>query len=254
METVSFDLTTFLLEAINFLILVWLLKWLLYNPVKSAIQKRRQTIQQQLDEAEYKQQQANELKQQYENRLQQWQQEKQQKKQALEEELEQKRQYELQRIEREKQQQQQKLEAQLQKTRQDEQLQLEKDASELACRFASRLLTELADKHLENKLIECLLHDLSESLDKLKPRLDQNTYEQTIKVYTAYGLDQKLRQRLQELISHLGLSVSQMEEHRSSELIAGITVQMTDMVFQANLNNELNYFQSRLIHGDMATS
>ena len=63
------DWTTFLLEVINFLILVWLLKRFLYQPVLEVIGKRRQKIQAELLQAATTQDQASQLKEQYEKRI-----------------------------------------------------------------------------------------------------------------------------------------------------------------------------------------
>ena len=43
--------STFILEIINFLILVWILKRFLYKPVMDAIAKRRASIEQSMQDA-----------------------------------------------------------------------------------------------------------------------------------------------------------------------------------------------------------
>ena len=60
---------TFVLEILNFLVLVWLLKRFFYQPVKAMVVRRQQGIVQQLQEAGERQQQAEALQAQYESRL-----------------------------------------------------------------------------------------------------------------------------------------------------------------------------------------
>ena len=64
--------STFLLEIINFLVLVWILKRFLYRPVLAVLEKRREEIAQSLNEANNHHTQAIELEQQYKKRLEDW--------------------------------------------------------------------------------------------------------------------------------------------------------------------------------------
>lgn len=64
--------STFILEIINFLVLVWILKHLFYAPIQKAILKRKDTIQESLDKVKKLHDESNQLKEKYENRLQDW--------------------------------------------------------------------------------------------------------------------------------------------------------------------------------------
>ena len=64
--------STFLLEIINFLVLVWILKRFLYRPVLSVLDKRRKSIEESLNEATNRHTQAIALEQQYKQRLEEW--------------------------------------------------------------------------------------------------------------------------------------------------------------------------------------
>ena len=63
------DWTTFGLQVVNFLVLVWLLKRFLYRPVMDAIARRQATIDQSVTDARAAEQRAEELRTQYEARL-----------------------------------------------------------------------------------------------------------------------------------------------------------------------------------------
>jgi F-type H+-transporting ATPase subunit b len=56
----EFNLSTFILEIINFLILIWILQRLFYKPLLEVIAKRKQFIDQSLADAKIMQQQAEE--------------------------------------------------------------------------------------------------------------------------------------------------------------------------------------------------
>ncbi|MCX7102709.1 MAG: ATP synthase F0 subunit B [Methylobacter sp.] len=73
----EFNLSTFVLEIINFLILIWILQRLFYKPLLNVIAKRKQSIDQSLADAKNLQQQAEQQRSLYENRQKLWEQEKQ---------------------------------------------------------------------------------------------------------------------------------------------------------------------------------
>src|SRR6516165_2753606 len=78
---------TFVLQVVNFLVLVWLLKRFLYKPVLEAIARRKAGIDQTLREAAEKQNAAEVLASQYQNRLAEWESEKQKMRAELVEEI-----------------------------------------------------------------------------------------------------------------------------------------------------------------------
>ena len=59
------NLSTFLLEIVNFLVLVWILKRFLYKPVMGVIERRKVGIEQTLAQAEDKTREATALREQY---------------------------------------------------------------------------------------------------------------------------------------------------------------------------------------------
>jgi F-type H+-transporting ATPase subunit b len=80
---VELNWSTFILEIINFLVLVWILKRFLYKPVLAIIARRREGIEKAMADANDLNTQAHDLQQQYENRLSDWEGEKQKAREAL---------------------------------------------------------------------------------------------------------------------------------------------------------------------------
>ena len=65
----QFDWTTFALEALNFLVLVWLLKHFFYRPVLAMIETRRAATAKTIADAERVRREAEALKSAYETHL-----------------------------------------------------------------------------------------------------------------------------------------------------------------------------------------
>ena len=80
--------STFLLEIINFLILVWILKHFFYKPVLNVIARRRRSIEKSLNDANTLHEDAEALRVQYENRLAEWEKERQAAHTSLDKEIE----------------------------------------------------------------------------------------------------------------------------------------------------------------------
>lgn len=74
----EFSWSSFILELINFIVLVWILKFFFYRPVQQVILKRKQAVQNDLDKAQTMHDEAQKLQEQYTNRLQIWDIEKEQ--------------------------------------------------------------------------------------------------------------------------------------------------------------------------------
>ena len=68
----QFDWTTFILEILNFLVLVWILQRFIYRPVLAMLDARQQRIKDETGRAEQLRSDAEALRQQYESRLADW--------------------------------------------------------------------------------------------------------------------------------------------------------------------------------------
>ena len=80
--------STFVLEIVNFLILVWILKRFFYQPVLGVIARRRAGIEKTLNDARKLQDDALALRGQYEARLAEWETERRAAREQLTREVE----------------------------------------------------------------------------------------------------------------------------------------------------------------------
>jgi F-type H+-transporting ATPase subunit b len=87
----QFDWTTFFLEILNFLVLIWLLKRFLYKPVLRMLDARQKRIHDQVGQADSMRAEAENLKAEYASRINDWQHEQSANRQNLAQELAQER-------------------------------------------------------------------------------------------------------------------------------------------------------------------
>lgn len=238
------DATTFVLELINFAILVWILHRFLYRPILGAIDRRRSTIEATMREARSAQSQADALRKAYEDRFTGWEQERAQARAALTSELAAQRSKGLAEIAHSAEQERARLAAVQAKRAQDLQRGAEALALEQAAAFAARLLERLAGPETDVRLIEAFVADLAswpetriESLSAAA-RADNGR----LRIASARSLADAERARLtRALDERLGLRCA-AEFEVDASLLAGLCVAIGPWLLQANLRDELQYF------------
>lgn len=246
------DWTTFFLEIVNFLILVWLLQRLFYKPVQEAIAARQGAIDKSLEEARRARVEAEGIRSQYEGRLADWEAEKQKAREALERDLEAERAAREARLAAALEQEREKNRI-LEKRRLGE---LEKAAGERgverAARFASKLLNRLNGPELEARLVAALCEDI-ESLPadvaaRVRAAYARDPQARVLAV-SAYALSEGVRGLLRSKLRALAGPEAAVEFSEDRSLGAGLRVDLGAWVLHANLRDELSYFAEEERHG-----
>ncbi|BFU92485.1 MAG: alternate ATP synthase, F0 subunit b [Nitrospira sp.] len=238
------DWTTFALEILNFLVLIWVLKRLLYKPILKVIAERKAEIQKTLSDAESLRKEAQALRDQYENRQAEWNRAKETARNRMVEEVNAEKVRLLAELQASLEQDRAKARALEQRRLTDLTRQAEDAAIAQGGQFAARLLTRLASAELEAKLVEVLLEDLRRIPDERRQaiRIACGKDEVSAFVTSAYVLSQPRRKSLLEAIqSLLGRSVS-CEWREDQDLVAGIRLSLGPWMLGANLQDELKAF------------
>ena len=233
--------STFLLEIINFLVLVWLLKRFLYRPVQDMIAQRQSGIAQQLAAAQQQQEEAQRLRAQYEHRLAAWEQERRQARETLSQELNEQRTVQLAALQAELAQAQEKAQVSTAHRQAEMQHELELQALQQGAQFASRLLAETAGPQLEERLLERLLEDLATLPDDRVNALRGNwgNHPANITVTTAYPLADEQRRRLEERLQQLTGQTLPVDYRQDSGLVAGIRITIGAWALHASVRDDL---------------
>jgi len=235
--------STFLLEIINFLVLVWILKHFLYKPVLDVIARRRSGIEKTLADAESLQSEAQTLREQYEQRLARWEDERRQARTQLQHEIDEERARRMDEL-------QTLLAAEHEKAKVVEQRELaetrrdyETTALVHGARFASRLLEVVSGPELETRLLALLLEEIgtlsTERLEALRDGIREPT---DVVITSAFPLADGERARLSEALkTTLAMEVSPRFE-KDPELLAGVCISVGSWTLGANLRDELKAF------------
>ncbi|MDD5577746.1 MAG: F0F1 ATP synthase subunit delta [Methylobacter sp.] len=240
----EFNISTFTLEIINFLILIWILQRLFYKPLLEVIATRKQTIDQSLADAKKLHQEAVELRTIYESRQQLWEQEKQAALAALHQQIEAERGVQIDRLHAELEQERQKAKVTLTRQQQELQQQAEKQALQNGARFAGLLLQQAAGAELEARLFDLLLDNLKTLPEacKLGLQILEHKKSTVIKITSVYPLAIDQKQQLEQKLGLLINSPINFQYFQDAALIAGFRIDIGAWVLHANLKHELAGF------------
>lgn len=240
----SFDLTTFALEVLNFLVLVWLLQRFFYRPVLAVIERRRAEGAAVLDTARALQEDAQALKAEYEARLARAAEERERAMAKLDGEIAIERARRLAAVDTEADAERLRRDALEAKERSDRDAERERQALALAARFATRLLDRVASPELEDKLVELAQTDL-QSLDADRRSALQAALARPgagIKVLSAYPLGPARRAALSAALGHGVGPTPTPEFGEDPTLKAGLCITAGPWVLTASLRDELRFF------------
>lgn len=236
------DWITVSAQIVNFLVLVWLLKRFLYQPVMRAMERREQRIIEQLGEAQVREQKADETVQQYLEKTRKLEREcdeilakvheraAQQKKQLMDnarQEVAEIREHWLRQAAQEKEEFLGNLRHQV--------------ASSIQ-KIAHTALKELGDAGLEQQIIHSFINQLATLDQKLHALLlkeFENTFE-PVRVTSTFVLDAQMRNEIEHAIHEHLMKGAKIEYEQSPELLCGIAVTVGAGQLGWNLAEYLN--------------
>lgn len=236
--------STFILEIINFLILVWLLKHFFYKPVMDIITRRKQTIQDSLDKADAVRVESESLKSQYENRLEDWEKEKAKARVDLHREIEAERKQAMDNLAQSIQQEKEKSKVLIQR-QQDNAAQKNKMlAIEQSLAFSTHLLSRLANQDLESAIIRLVLEDLENLSSGQREELQKacTGTKEPVHISSAHVIDEVTRVAIKDALSKILKQSVEAEFKQAPSLLAGLHIDIGSWNLQASLQEELKYF------------
>jgi F-type H+-transporting ATPase subunit b len=248
---VEFDWTTFALEVLNFLVLVWLLKRFFYRPVLAVIEERRAETAKTIADAESVRRDAEGLKTEYQAHLADVDKERAAAKARIDAEIAAERSLRLAAVGAEIVEERKRRVALEAREKSEVELARERRAMAIAARFATRLLDRLAGSELDAMLADLALCELDAQVsDKLAAlRLALKDPGVSIKVVSAYRLDEARRAAFTQALGKLaGRSLAPIFAEDTS-LKAGVCIMAGSWVLMANLRDELNFFATAFEHG-----
>ena len=233
------DWFTVLAQIVNFVILLVLLKYFLYDKVIDALKKREEKISNRLEEAEKKNSEAEEKREEYESMKKKIEEEKEATLKDAEEKAKEKKK-EIEKEAKEKIEQKRK---DWEKQLEDQKDELLEDVRRLISREAfsisAKALKEIADEDLENKIIEKFIDKLDDlekdEVDEIKETLKEAEKEMNVK--TGYELSDKSRSKLEDALGEKFYKTADYNYSIDENIICGIEVKVKNRKLNWNFND-----------------
>ncbi len=238
------DWSTFALEILNFLILVWILKRFLYRPVLGVIEQRQAHIREALADAKSVEEKALALQSQYENRLAEWEREREAARAGLAKEIAAERERLLNALAASLEQEREKRRVVAERSQQEWLRSAEERAIAQARRFLAKLLARLASPELEGRLVDLALDELRQLAGEQSRALAEAAAAPGVRiaVASAYPLDGGRRERLVRALAGLAGRELPAEFGERKDLVSGLLVTVGPWMLHANLRDELEFF------------
>lgn len=246
----DFDWSTFFIEIINFLILVWILKRFLYHPILGVVAKRRAGIETAMADARRIEAEAGELKGQSQRELARWKEDKEAAQAHLREELAAERERLMAELETAVAEERERRRVLDERQQRDFKRAVEEQGIAQGAAFSARLLSRVAGPELETRLYALLLEDLRglRAEDKRAVADAAATPGLQPKVQSAFALDAGKRAELEQVLADVVGKALPIEYRENPELVAGFQVSIGPWILHANLRDELKFFSGALRH------
>ena len=242
---------TFFLEIINFLVLVWILKRFLYKPVLEAIAHRKAVIDKTLTDANAKEAGAQALVEQYQNRLADWENEKEKLRAGVAEEITAQRVKMMAALENSLKQEREKARVLEERRLNELKNQAEEEGMARGVQFTGRLLACAVCPELEARLVNLTLEDLprlpEEQIKALRSVGQQAGVQ--VKVTSAFPLSAAQRSAIGGRLKEVTEDSVAVEFTEDSRLLAGLRISVGPWVLRANVEDELEFFAQAVGHG-----
>ncbi|HLN27569.1 MAG TPA: F0F1 ATP synthase subunit delta [Gemmataceae bacterium] len=232
----NFNWWTFLFEALNFVVLAYVLHRLLYRPLRDAIDKRQKENARAKVEAEQARQEAVALQQQVREQLAAAEQHRQQLIHDAHEQAESERQKLLALAEHAAQQRQDELRQALEQERQEALKSLRGEVVAEALELARRLLGEASDRTLHQQLTLRLVETLRRLPEPERERLrSDGQADEGAVLETAQELDSEALGQINEAVSTLVGKPVPLTSRTRPALIAGLRLRIGGQVWDSSL-------------------
>lgn len=237
------DWLTVIAQIINFLILVWLLKRFLYQPIINAMDRREQRITERLREAEQREQAAEESKQDYLNKMEALEQDREALMDEARQAAETKQRELLDEARAEAAEKRSHWQHQVLEEKQNFLRSLKHEAAESIQRIARRALADLADTELEEQIIHAFIHRLK--------TLDTDSRHaiaaaESAQITTSFELDSAIRGQLTRTIhEQIGKGID-IYYRVSPELLSGIELSVAGRRLSWTLAEYLRELEERI--------
>jgi len=238
----TFELKTFIYSMINFLLLVGLLSWLLYKPVRKVLAKRSKELEEEREKGEQARKEAEALSAEYQEKLDGIGAERR-------EILEEGRRTAAANVERLLAEMREKvvreskhLERELERTRQQALADVQEEIVDVAIDLAGKALKAATDEDLDEKLLSRFAARLRNLTEEERSEVESDA-RASVRIATAREADEETRKRIMDTITQALPFTGDFQWETDSALIAGLRAEFDTLAVDASLRGVTEAFK-----------
>ena len=240
----KFHFWTLLFQIINFAVLLFILKRVLYKPVKEIIEKRRNIIEKNISEAEKIKVEALEIHARNQQEMEKLKELKRELTDKMKEEVEAEKGVILADAEKEAEKLIEKKQVLFNTEKRRSEAELKSQSLEIVEAFCTRLLRDIANEDLHRALLSKFKADIPRLTDDINNAYGDN--EIKIELLSAYPLSEADMKEIEnEFVTRLNKKVS-FEAVLDAGLIGGLKIRVLDKVYDASLKGQIQTFRDSL--------
>lgn len=242
----NIDWFTFAAQIVNFLLLVALLRWLLYDRILQAMRQREEKIANRLQEAEQKQKDAENKIEEYKGKVRHIEEQREDVLQEARRQAQNEHDQLLKDAREEADRRREQWRQAYRREREELVSDLRRRAGEMGVEAARRTLSQLADADLEQKICDRFIERLQDLDEEQRKEIADHLGdgEAPASIHTTFALSEKRQNRLGEVIREVFGETADVRFERDSDLICGIEFDIGGYRFGWNVKNFLRDLDS----------
>lgn len=241
----KFDIWTFVFQVINFIVLLFILKRLLYKPIKEIMVKRRGLIEKTIEDAEKTKKEALELKQRHQEEMNKVTEIQDKMLERMKGEVEEEKKRMLQEAEKQARMIIEREEALFDMEKKRFEAELKEMALDTVRVFATNLLNDISDEELHEGIYRRLLNEIRRISEDIAG-MGREDDSVTIDLISAYPVGEKELVELQKALeSYLSKKVA-INMAIDKTLIAGFKIKAYDKAYDFSLSGQINALKIKL--------
>jgi len=239
----KFNIWTFFFQIVNFVVLLFILKRLLYKPVKEIMEKRKGLIEKTIEDAEKEKKEALELKERHQEEMNKLKGLQITMIEKMKNEVGEEKKRLLTEAEKEATRTIEEERAVFETEKKRDEAKLKEMVIQTVSVFATNLLKDISDEELHKSIYRRVFNNLEEIASTIQAGDGESA---TIDLISAYPLREEELLELQRVLeAHLLKRVS-VNTSVDKNLIAGVKIKVHDMVYDSSLSGQINSLTFRL--------
>ncbi|MBQ4472267.1 MAG: hypothetical protein II942_03390 [Alphaproteobacteria bacterium] len=247
----GFNLVTFLAQLVNLAILIWVLKHFLYGPVMAVIDKRRDKIAHDIEQAKEALASAEQTQKTLDNKIAEFEHEKQQRFNAMDTQVEAIKMEEMNKLAQHFHEKQQKMQDDLNRSWNNAQQNIHDMIASEFLRLTKNVLSEWSDDTPMDQVLSLFKKKLDKMTKKQRSDLDKALLNQKlVTISTSETLTKKQQQFVTDLLrKNCRLSdKTKLRFTQDASLILGLEMRVGQFLVDWNIKTYLDELQQNLTH------